>query len=152
VLREVGLGPAVAFGASSGGCSSLALAATTPDLVSHLVLYGAYLDGAAITTPELRASLESLVEAHWGIGSQVLADLVMPDAAQEGARRLRALPAARGHAGYRRPELRDRPSPRRHPLGRRRRRPDARDPPPRGPCDPGRARERAAVTHTGTPG
>lgn len=83
VLGEIGAGPAVAFGASSGGCSSIALAATRPDLVSHLVLYGAYLDGAAITTPELRASLRSLVEAHWGIGSQVLADIFMPDADAE---------------------------------------------------------------------
>jgi pimeloyl-ACP methyl ester carboxylesterase/DNA-binding CsgD family transcriptional regulator len=83
VLDDLALGPAVAFGASCGGCGSIALSVVRGDLVSHLVLYGAYADGSAITTPEVRESLTRLFEAHWGIGSQVLADIFMPDATAE---------------------------------------------------------------------
>jgi pimeloyl-ACP methyl ester carboxylesterase len=80
LLDALGLGPAAVLGASCGGCSSIVLAATRPDLVSHLVLYGAYADGSEITTREVQDSLAALVRAHWGLGSQTLADVFMPDA------------------------------------------------------------------------
>jgi pimeloyl-ACP methyl ester carboxylesterase/DNA-binding CsgD family transcriptional regulator len=80
LLDELGLGPAVVLGASCGGCSSVVLAATRPELVDRLLLYGAYANGRDITTPEVRESLVRLVLAHWGLGSQMLADVFMPDA------------------------------------------------------------------------
>jgi pimeloyl-ACP methyl ester carboxylesterase/DNA-binding CsgD family transcriptional regulator len=80
LLEELGLGPAIVLGASCGGCSSIALAATRPELVERLLLYGAYANGRDITTLEVRQSLVALVLAHWGLGSQVLADVFMPDA------------------------------------------------------------------------
>jgi pimeloyl-ACP methyl ester carboxylesterase/DNA-binding CsgD family transcriptional regulator len=82
-LEAIELGPATILGASCGGCSAVALAATRPELVSRLILYGAYVNGGDITRPEIRASLSSLVEAHWGLGSAVLADIFMPDAEPE---------------------------------------------------------------------
>lgn len=80
LLEELELGPAIVLGASCGGCSSIALAATRPELVERLLLYGAYANGRDITTLEVRQSLVALVLAHWGLGSQVLADVFMPDA------------------------------------------------------------------------
>jgi DNA-binding CsgD family transcriptional regulator/pimeloyl-ACP methyl ester carboxylesterase len=80
LLEALELGPTAVLGASCGGCSSIVLAATRPDLVSRLVLYGAYSDGSLITTPEVRDSLAALVRAHWGLGSRTLADVFMPDA------------------------------------------------------------------------
>ena len=80
VLEAVDVGPAALFGASSAGCAAVALAATRPDLVTRLALYGAYANGDELTTNEVRDSLVGLVEAHWGLGSTVIADIFMPDA------------------------------------------------------------------------
>jgi DNA-binding CsgD family transcriptional regulator/pimeloyl-ACP methyl ester carboxylesterase len=79
VVEHLG-GPVSLFGASSSGCASVALAAERPELVERLVLYGAYADGARITTPEVQESLLGLVLAHWGLGARALADVFMPDA------------------------------------------------------------------------
>jgi pimeloyl-ACP methyl ester carboxylesterase/DNA-binding CsgD family transcriptional regulator len=80
VAEELDAGPVSLFGASCGGCSSIALAVERPELVDRLVLYGAYADGETITTAELRESLGALIRAHWGLGAQTLADVFMPDA------------------------------------------------------------------------
>jgi hypothetical protein len=63
------------LGWSEGGPIAIAYAAKHPRRVSQLILYGTYARGAAITTEEVKASLISLVRAHWGIGSKTLADL-----------------------------------------------------------------------------
>jgi pimeloyl-ACP methyl ester carboxylesterase/DNA-binding CsgD family transcriptional regulator len=83
VVEALDAGPATLFGASCGGCSAVALAARAPRLVDRLVLYGAYVDGGAITTPEVRATLGALIRANWGLGAQTLADVFMPDASAE---------------------------------------------------------------------
>ena len=49
MLETVDRGPAALFGASCAGCASVALAATRPDLVTRLALYGAYAQGDEIT-------------------------------------------------------------------------------------------------------
>jgi pimeloyl-ACP methyl ester carboxylesterase len=68
------------LGYSFGGPGAIAYAAKHPRRVSHLILYGAYARGAAITTDEVKASLISLVRAHWGFASKALADIFAPDA------------------------------------------------------------------------
>ena len=83
VLEASGLGPAVFLGASSAGCAAVALAATRPDLVTRLVLYGAYANGRALASDGVGTPLAALVEAHWGLGSEFLADIFMPDAGAE---------------------------------------------------------------------
>jgi len=72
------------LGYSWGGPVAVAYTAEHPRRVSHLILYGTYARGAAITTDEVKASLISLVRAHWGIGSKVLADLFSPGADAAG--------------------------------------------------------------------
>jgi pimeloyl-ACP methyl ester carboxylesterase len=68
------------LGYSEGGPVAIAYAAKYPRRVSHLILYGTFARGAAITTEEFKASLISMVRANWGFGSKVLADIIIPDA------------------------------------------------------------------------
>jgi len=72
------------LGHGFGGPVAIAYAAKHPRRVSHLVLYATYARGAAIATEEVKDSLISLVQAHWGVGSRALADILIPgDAASE---------------------------------------------------------------------
>jgi pimeloyl-ACP methyl ester carboxylesterase len=67
-----------------GGPVAIAYAAKYPRRISQLILYGTYARGAAITTEEVKGSVISLVQAHWGIGSKAIADILIPsDAASE---------------------------------------------------------------------
>jgi pimeloyl-ACP methyl ester carboxylesterase len=74
------------LGHGFGGPVAIAFAARYPRRSSHLILYATYARGAAITTEEVKDSLISLVQAHWGVGSKALADMLIPgDAASEFA-------------------------------------------------------------------
>jgi len=68
------------MGASMGAPVAAAWAAAHPESVRRLVLYGGWVTGAAISTPEVRDSVLALVESHWGLGSDVLTDIFAPDA------------------------------------------------------------------------
>jgi pimeloyl-ACP methyl ester carboxylesterase/DNA-binding CsgD family transcriptional regulator len=71
------------LGVSLGAPVSVAFAARFPDRVDRLVLYGGFADGAAIAAPEVRAAVLDLVRAHWGLGSEVLADVFLPEGTAE---------------------------------------------------------------------
>ncbi|HEX6468837.1 MAG TPA: alpha/beta fold hydrolase [Streptosporangiaceae bacterium] len=71
------------LGISEAGAVSLAFAARYPDRVGRLVVYGGYADGSQIATPDVRTAVIGMVRAHWGLGSDVLADLFVPDASAE---------------------------------------------------------------------
>jgi pimeloyl-ACP methyl ester carboxylesterase/DNA-binding CsgD family transcriptional regulator len=73
------------FGASSGSAAAAggaaALASEQPGRVTGLVLYGGYARGADIASPAARDAMLDVVRGHWGLGSRVLADVFMPNAA-----------------------------------------------------------------------
>jgi pimeloyl-ACP methyl ester carboxylesterase/DNA-binding CsgD family transcriptional regulator len=77
VLDELELERVVLIGGSSGGCAAISFAARFPERVERLLLYGAYADGAAISTPEVRAAIVTTVRSHWGLGSRLLADIFL---------------------------------------------------------------------------
>jgi pimeloyl-ACP methyl ester carboxylesterase/DNA-binding CsgD family transcriptional regulator len=79
VLDELAFERATLFGGSAGGCAAIAFAARFPERVDRLLLYGAYADGAAITSPEVRASIVGTVRSHWGLGSRMLAEIFAGD-------------------------------------------------------------------------
>src|SRR5262245_43031256 len=72
LLDELGLERVTLFGGSSGSCTAIAFAATHPERVDRLVLYGSYSDGTAITTPDVAEAILAAVRAHWGLGARLL--------------------------------------------------------------------------------
>src|SRR3954453_10661352 len=72
VLDELELERVVLVGGSSGGCAAISFAARFPERVERLLLYGAYANGPAITSPEVQEAIVSAVRSHWGLGSRVL--------------------------------------------------------------------------------
>ena len=67
------------LGISLGAPVSVAFAARAPERVGRLVLYGGFADGRQIAAPAVRAAMLDVVRAHWGLGSEVLADIFLPD-------------------------------------------------------------------------
>ena len=77
LLDELELERVTLIGGSSGSCTAVAFAATFPERVERLVLYGSYPDGAAITAPEVGEAIIAAVRAHWGLGSRLLSDMFL---------------------------------------------------------------------------
>jgi pimeloyl-ACP methyl ester carboxylesterase len=68
------------FGFSCGGPTALAFAARHPERVGKIVLYASYLEGAKVAKDKVKQALAALVRAHWGLGSNALAELFVPGA------------------------------------------------------------------------
>jgi pimeloyl-ACP methyl ester carboxylesterase len=68
------------MGTSMGAPVAVAWAAAHPGTVRRLVLYGGWARGADLSPPDVREHILGLVEAHWGLGSDVLTDIFAPDA------------------------------------------------------------------------
>ena len=71
------------FGASQGGHVAATIAARYPDRVDALALYGTCVDGRALASADVRASVVALVRAHWGLGLRVLAEVFVADLTEE---------------------------------------------------------------------
>ena len=83
VADTVGAGRLGLFGASQGGQLATAIAATHPDRVEALVLYGMCASGRDLAPAEVRKSLVALVRAHWGLGLKALAGTFVTDPTAE---------------------------------------------------------------------
>lgn len=83
VVERLGLTRHALIGMSQGGAIAALYAARHPERVECLVLYGTYARGAALATPEVQRSLVALVRAHWGLGSETLAELFVDGAGDE---------------------------------------------------------------------
>jgi pimeloyl-ACP methyl ester carboxylesterase/DNA-binding CsgD family transcriptional regulator len=88
VLDELGCDRVGLIGGSSGGCAAVAFAARFPARVSRLLLYGAYADGSSIASPHARETIVAAVRSHWGLGSRLLADILLGDASSAEQERL----------------------------------------------------------------
>jgi pimeloyl-ACP methyl ester carboxylesterase/DNA-binding CsgD family transcriptional regulator len=78
VLDELGIERMTLLGISAGASIAVLFATRRPERVDRLVLYGSYANGHALGPPEARAGMVSLVRAHWGLGSRLLADVFGP--------------------------------------------------------------------------
>jgi pimeloyl-ACP methyl ester carboxylesterase/DNA-binding CsgD family transcriptional regulator len=67
-------------GASLGAAVAATWAAAHPATVSRLVLYGGWARGADVAEPEIQRHVLGLVRQHWGLASDLLADIFAPDA------------------------------------------------------------------------
>jgi pimeloyl-ACP methyl ester carboxylesterase/DNA-binding CsgD family transcriptional regulator len=77
LLDELELERVSLVGGSSGSCTAIAFAAAFPEHVEHLVLYGSYPHGAALTAPGVSDAILGAVRAHWGLGSRLLSDIFL---------------------------------------------------------------------------
>jgi pimeloyl-ACP methyl ester carboxylesterase len=72
VLDAAGSKRAVLAGVSEGGAMCAVFAATYPERVSALILYGAYAHApSAVVSPEARAALETAIHQNWGTGASL---------------------------------------------------------------------------------
>jgi len=83
LIAQLGLERFALFGSCDGGQVAAAYAASNPDAVTQLIVYGSCARGADLAPPGVRLSVPALVRAHWGLGSRVLADIWFPDAPAE---------------------------------------------------------------------
>ncbi|MFI7122849.1 alpha/beta fold hydrolase [Amycolatopsis sp. NPDC049868] len=79
VIDAAGAERVALLGVSMGAPVALAFAARYPDRVDRLVLYGGYADGGAIAPASARRAFVGLVRENWGLGTELLADVLMPD-------------------------------------------------------------------------
>ncbi|WP_109507655.1 alpha/beta fold hydrolase [Nocardioides speluncae] len=80
VAAAVGADRYEMLGVSLGAPVAVAWAASHQDDVTRLVLYGGWVRGHDLTSPETRAHLLGLIAQHWGLGSDLLAEIFAPDA------------------------------------------------------------------------
>lgn len=85
VARAAGADRFDLLGISLGAPVAAAWAAAHPDTVDRLVLYGGWVRGPEIASAAIQHHVLALVAEHWGLGSDVLADIFMPGA-DAGAR------------------------------------------------------------------
>jgi pimeloyl-ACP methyl ester carboxylesterase/DNA-binding CsgD family transcriptional regulator len=71
------------LGISTAAAASLTFAVRHPERVGRLIVYGGYADGRQVASAQVRAAVLDMVRAHWGLGSDVLADIFMADAAPD---------------------------------------------------------------------
>ena len=88
------------LGISRGGCTAAAFAARHPERVRSLALFGTFADGDEIAPAPLREALIAMVHAHWGAGSQLLADVWIPRADRAMRDRFAQLQSASASADY----------------------------------------------------
>src|SRR5947208_4239543 len=69
LVDELELDRVTLVGGSSGTCTAVAFAATFPERVERLVLYGSYPRGDVLTPPGVADAIMAAVRAHWGLGS-----------------------------------------------------------------------------------
>jgi pimeloyl-ACP methyl ester carboxylesterase/DNA-binding CsgD family transcriptional regulator len=80
VMDAVGATTFDIMGCSLGASIAVDWAARQPDRVSHLILYGGWARGAQIGSPDVREHVVGLVRSHWGLGSDVMAEIFAPEA------------------------------------------------------------------------
>ena len=83
VIDHLKLGRVDLLGLSMGAPVSLAYAVQHPEGVGRLILYGGFADGHHVASAKVRTAMIELVRAHWGLGSDVLADIFLPDGTAE---------------------------------------------------------------------
>jgi pimeloyl-ACP methyl ester carboxylesterase/DNA-binding CsgD family transcriptional regulator len=80
VEAAAGGDPVDLFAGSSGAPIAVAFAASHPERVRRLLIYGGYAAGSGIADERSRKAIVALVREHWGLGSRALADVFMPGA------------------------------------------------------------------------
>ena len=83
LVAEMGAPDCALFGMSMGGPTAIRYARNVPDRVRRLCLYGTYARGQDLCRREVQDVMIAAVQAHWGLGSRILAETFLPDASRE---------------------------------------------------------------------
>jgi pimeloyl-ACP methyl ester carboxylesterase len=75
VVETLGLQRFDLFGACNTANLAAAYSQRHPERVARMVLYGAWANGTSLASGAVQASLLGLIRAHWGLGSQTMADM-----------------------------------------------------------------------------
>jgi pimeloyl-ACP methyl ester carboxylesterase/DNA-binding CsgD family transcriptional regulator len=79
VVQSVSADAVDLWGMSCGGSLAIAYAASRPERVDRMVLYGTYALGTQLGPQAVRESMLGVVRAHWGLGARMLAELFLPE-------------------------------------------------------------------------
>jgi len=79
ILDECGPAPVALFACSCAGVAAAHVASRTPERISKLVFFGAYVSRADIPAAT-RRSLVDFVRTNWPLAAQMLAGLILPKA------------------------------------------------------------------------
>jgi pimeloyl-ACP methyl ester carboxylesterase len=88
LVDHLGLARFHVFAVSCAGPPTLAYAATHPERIDRLVFFGSFLRGEDVGPTGVKEAMQSLVRAHWGIGSRMITNLFAPDLAGPEVERL----------------------------------------------------------------
>jgi pimeloyl-ACP methyl ester carboxylesterase/class 3 adenylate cyclase/acyl dehydratase len=83
LVDHLGLKRFYLMGMSEGGLAAAAYAARHPDRVEKLVLYSTTANGTGLGPPEFTEAFVNIIRSAWGMGSNVIADMIMPGASKE---------------------------------------------------------------------
>ncbi len=83
VIDHLGRDSVAIFASSQSGPPAIIYAATHPEKVSHLVLYGTLAHHGENDREALGKAIVDLIRADWGVGSKAVAEFVYPDADKE---------------------------------------------------------------------
>ena len=87
VVEATGADQVDLLGISCGGPPCVHLAQRHPELVRRMVFFGSYLTGTRISDAPTRKAVRDLVASNWGLGSQTLTGIFLPDSDRPTARR-----------------------------------------------------------------
>jgi pimeloyl-ACP methyl ester carboxylesterase len=80
VIDAVGAKQFDLLGSSFGATVAATYAASHPDRVTRLVLYGGWVRGSQVADSAVQEHVLGLIAQHWGLGSDVLTNIFAPDA------------------------------------------------------------------------
>jgi len=83
LLRATTETPVPVWAASGAGPIGIQVAVEAPELISHLILFATYASGPETFSKAAAGSIISLVRASWGVGSDVLAQMLFPGGSAE---------------------------------------------------------------------
>ena len=79
IVNQLGLERFALLGNCALGGAAITYAARNPEKVSELILYAAWAYGPSITRDEIKSSFISTARWHWGVGSRMIAAVLVPE-------------------------------------------------------------------------
>jgi pimeloyl-ACP methyl ester carboxylesterase len=83
ILDELSVNRATLIGNSQAGAVATAFAVEQPGRVDRLILHGAWAHIGDAYPEEVRDAILGMIRGHWGLGTELLTDLFVPDANAE---------------------------------------------------------------------